>query len=73
MALKVELKPGEKIILGDCVVTNDDQRTRLMIEGQVPILREKDILTPQARRHAGEAHLSRGPADVHVDGSARAS
>jgi flagellar protein FlbT len=48
MALKVELKPGEKIIIGDCVVTNDDQRTRLMIDGQVPILREKDILTPQS-------------------------
>jgi flagellar biosynthesis repressor protein FlbT len=47
MALKVELKPGEKIILGDCVITNDDQRTRLLIEGQVPVLREKDILTPQ--------------------------
>ena len=27
MALKVELKPGEKIIIGDCVVTNHDQRT----------------------------------------------
>jgi flagellar protein FlbT len=47
MALKVELKPGERIILGQCVITNHDQRTRLMIEGQVPILREKDILTPQ--------------------------
>jgi flagellar biosynthesis repressor protein FlbT len=47
MALKVELKPGEKIILGQCVVTNADQRTRLLIEGQVPILREKDILTPK--------------------------
>jgi flagellar protein FlbT len=46
MALKVELKPGERIILGECVVTNDDQRTRLVIEGHVPILREKDILTP---------------------------
>ena len=45
MALKVELKPGERIILGECVVTNHDQRTRLTIEGQVPILREKDILT----------------------------
>jgi len=45
MALKVELKPGERIILGDCVVINDDQRTRLLIEGHVPILREKDILT----------------------------
>jgi flagellar protein FlbT len=46
MALKVELKPGERIILGNCVVTNGDQRTRLTIEGEVPILREKDILTP---------------------------
>src|SRR5262245_51050469 len=47
MALKVELKPGERIILGDCVITNDDQRTRLLIEGQMPILREKDILTAE--------------------------
>src|SRR2546430_4043562 len=47
MALKVELKPGERIILGDCVVTNADQRTRLVIEGETPILREKDIMTPE--------------------------
>lgn len=44
MALKVELKPGERFILGDSVITNDDQRTRLFIEGSSPILREKDIL-----------------------------
>jgi flagellar protein FlbT len=47
MALKVELKPGERIILGNCIVTNDNQRTRLFIEGDAPILREKDILTPE--------------------------
>ena len=45
MALKVELKPGERLILGECVITNADQRTRLLIDGQAPILREKDILT----------------------------
>ena len=45
MALKVELKPGERVIIGDCVVTNADQRTRLLIDGDTPILREKDILT----------------------------
>ncbi len=45
MPLKVELKSGERILIGDCVITNDDQRTRLVIEGDVPILREKDILT----------------------------
>jgi flagellar protein FlbT len=47
MALKVELKPGERMILGECVITNHDQRTRLVIEGQTPILREKDILTAE--------------------------
>lgn len=47
MALKVELKPGEKLLLGNCVVTNGDQRTRLFIEGKAPILREKDILSPE--------------------------
>lgn len=45
MALKVELKPGEKFILGDSVIVNDDQRTRLTIEGEAPILREKDVMT----------------------------
>lgn len=47
MALKVELKPGERVILGECVVTNADQRTRLLIDGSVPILREKDIMTAE--------------------------
>ena len=44
MGLKVELKPGERLILGECIVTNGDQRTRLLIDGQVPILREKEIM-----------------------------
>lgn len=45
MPLKIELKPGERVIVGDCVVTNADQRARLLIEGAVPILREKDVMT----------------------------
>ena len=47
MALKVEMKPGERMIIGDCVITNSDQRTRLLIDGETPILREKDILTAE--------------------------
>jgi flagellar biosynthesis repressor protein FlbT len=47
MALKVELKPNEQIIIGSCVITNTDQRARLLIDGnKIPILREKDIMTP---------------------------
>jgi flagellar protein FlbT len=45
MPLKVELKPGERIIIGDCVITNGEQRTRLLIEGETAVLREKDIMT----------------------------
>ena len=47
MALKVELKPGERILIGDVVITNGDQRTRFLVEGQAPILREKDIMTAE--------------------------
>jgi flagellar protein FlbT len=45
MSLKVELKPGERLIIGTAVVRNGEQRARLFIEGDAPILREKDILT----------------------------
>jgi len=47
MTLRIELRPRERILIGDCVITNSDQRTRFVIEGHVPILREKDIMTAQ--------------------------
>lgn len=47
MALKIELKPYERIIIGESLITNSDQRTRFLIEGNAPILREKDILTAE--------------------------
>ena len=46
MALKIELKPHERIVIGDCVLTNDSRRTRLVVEGAVAILRENDVMTP---------------------------
>jgi flagellar protein FlbT len=47
MSLKVELKPHERLIVGNCVITNSDQRTRLFIDGKAPVLREKDILSAE--------------------------
>lgn len=44
MALVIDLKPQEKILIGNAVITNDSQRTRLHIAGDAPILREKDVL-----------------------------
>lgn len=44
MPLKIELKPRESIIVGDALITNDTERTRFYIDGNVPILREKFIM-----------------------------
>lgn len=54
MALKVELKPNERIIIGNSVIRNGEQRTRFFIEGEAPILREKDILTPATANTPGK-------------------
>jgi flagellar protein FlbT len=46
MALKITLKPGERMILGGAVVTNGSSAScDLVIENKTPILRQKDILT----------------------------
>jgi len=45
MALKITLKPHEKMIIDGAVVTNGTNRCELYIENSVPILRQKDILS----------------------------
>ncbi len=44
MALIIDLKPHEKIIVGESLITNDKNKSRLHIEGNAPIMREKDIM-----------------------------
>lgn len=44
MALKISLKPGERLILGGAVLTNGKTKADLIVENKVAILREKDIL-----------------------------
>ena len=46
MALKIDIKSGERIIVGTAVITNAGSRAKLEIEGSAPILREKDIMRP---------------------------
>jgi len=45
MALKLTLKPNEKMIIGGAVITNGNSKSNLIVENKVPILREKDILS----------------------------
>ena len=50
MALRLTLKPRERVIVGHAVVRNGDSRASLLIENEVPVLREADILSPGAVR-----------------------
>jgi flagellar protein FlbT len=46
MSLKIVLKPEEKIIIGTAVITGAETgKTELLVHNDVPILRQKDILT----------------------------
>lgn len=73
MALVIDLKPGEKLLIGEAVITNDSQRTRLHIAGDAPIMREKDVLkeddcdTPCKRVYflVQCMYLARDPAQYH--------
>ncbi len=45
MALKLSLKPKERVIIGGAVITNGEDRCDLTVENNVPVLRQKDILS----------------------------
>jgi flagellar protein FlbT len=45
MALKIVLKPQEKMIIGGAVITNGAGRSGFIVESSVPILRQKDIMS----------------------------
>ena len=72
MPLKIELKPHESIIIGDALITNDSDRIRFYIDGNVPILREKFILrekdanTPARRVYfiVQQMYLSKGSKEL---------
>ena len=45
MPLRVELKPFERIVIGESVIINSGTRTCFLIDGDTPVLREKDTVT----------------------------
>ncbi len=64
MALKISLKPDERIIIGGAVLQNGGARSDFVIENSVPILREKDIMGLNERELALPEDLFRDPAHV---------
>ena len=47
MPLRVELKPFERIVIGESVITNSATRCCFLIDGDTPILRERDTVTAE--------------------------
>ena len=47
MALKLSLKPGERIVVNGAVIENGDRRSVFVIENRARVLRECDIMQPQ--------------------------
>jgi flagellar biosynthesis repressor protein FlbT len=45
--LRVELKPFERIVIGETVLVNSGTRTSFLIDGDAPILRERDTITAE--------------------------
>ena len=45
MPLRFNLGPGEKLYIGKTVVINSQQRCQFVVEGDGPILRERDVMT----------------------------
>jgi flagellar biosynthesis repressor protein FlbT len=50
MALRLTLKPGERVIVGGAVVRMGRSRGELFVDSQTPVLREADVLSPAAVR-----------------------
>jgi flagellar protein FlbT len=46
MALRLTLKPQERVIIGGAVIKNGDTRVEIFVMNEVPVLREPDILSP---------------------------
>lgn len=44
MALKLSLKPDEKLVINGAVIANGERRSTLIVHNKASILREKDIM-----------------------------
>jgi flagellar protein FlbT len=56
MALNIDLKPNERIIIANVSVRNGDRRARLIFETEAKFLREKDML-PASEASTACEHL----------------
>jgi flagellar protein FlbT len=46
MALRFDLAPFDELHIGKCVIRNSHERALFVVNGEMPILRAKDVLSP---------------------------
>lgn len=54
MPLKLSLKPSEAVIVNGAVMRNGDRRGIMVLENKARVLREKDVVFPEAVQNAAE-------------------
>jgi flagellar biosynthesis repressor protein FlbT len=47
MPLRFDLGPFDQLFIGKCVLKNSHERALFIIEGEIPILKAKDVLSPE--------------------------
>ena len=50
MALRLTLKPNERIVINGCVIQNSDRRQMITIENHAEVVRESDLLKEDEAR-----------------------
>ncbi len=56
MPLKLSLKPKEAVVVNGAVLRNGDRRGTMLLQNQARVLRQKDVLDPEATQTPTE-HL----------------
>lgn len=56
MPLKLSLKPKEAVVVNGAVLRNGDRRGTILLQNRARVLRQKDVLDPDATQSA-EEHL----------------
>ncbi len=56
MPLKLSLKPKEAVVVNGAVLRNGERRGTILLQNQARVLRQKDVLAPEAT-HSPTEHL----------------
>ena len=72
MPLKLSLKPKEAVVVNGAVLRNGDRRGTILLQNQARVLRQKDVLQPEATQSPIE-HLYFAVMQMYLTGETEGS